>query len=94
MVSNKYFTKAKEKITERRSVTYDLWVVPMAEAEAALKTHTDLDTHVVTAEEMNLLQQSVVGPEDVMFEGHVIFAANTPFWKLPKSAFKLSLIHI
>ena len=34
----------------------------MAEAEAALKTHTDLEAHVVTAEEMNLLQQSVVGP--------------------------------
>ena len=33
----------------------------------------------------------VVSPEDVMFEGHVIFAANTPFWKLPKSAFKFSV---
>ena len=87
-VSKKNFTEAKEKITQRRKVTYDFWVVPMAEAETALKTHTDLEAHVVTAEEMNLLQQSVVGPEDVMFEGHVIFAANTPFWKLPKSAFK------
>ena len=30
----------------------------------------------------------VVGPADVMVEGHGIFAANTPIWKLPKSAFK------
>ena len=54
------FTEAKEKITQRREVTYDFWVVPMAEAEAALKTHTDLNTHVLTAEKMNLLQQPVV----------------------------------
>ena len=26
-----------------------------------------------------------------MFEGHVIFVANTPFWKLPSSAFKFSV---
>ena len=62
MLSKKSFTKPKEKMTQPRHVTDDFWLVPMAEAEAALQTHTDLDTHVVTAEEMNLLQQSVVGP--------------------------------
>ena len=40
---------------------------------------------------MQHLQQSVAGPEDVLFERNVIFAANTPFWKLPKSAFKFSV---
>ncbi len=89
-VSKRAFTEWKDVVRQKREVSRDFWVVPNSDATTVLQADHNLNKYIVTPEELNRLQQGLSGTGDVAFPGHTIFAATTPFWQLPNSAFKFS----
>ncbi len=89
-VSKRAFSEWKDVVRQKREVSRDFWVVPDADATQLLQANRDFHKYVVTPQDMNRLQQSLAGPDNVVFPGHTLFAATTPFWQLPNSAFKFS----